>query len=122
MPQVLPLDVIKVTDIETAVIAIGNRLDLLINNVRFLFLMNAPYLITAGGSRGPGTVVRYGPRAIAHYVQNQRPRSLMLVQALAKALINCGGTVVNIGSVGVSGLPFHGVYASSKVSHDTQIF
>lgn len=42
---------------------------------------------------------------------------LMLVQALATALIRSRGCVVNIGSVGVYGLPFHGVYASSKVSY-----
>ena len=47
---------------------------------------------------------------------------LMLVQALANALVRSGGCVVNIGSVGVSGLPFHGVYASSKVSHRTRLF
>lgn len=42
---------------------------------------------------------------------------LILVQTLADALVRCGGSVVNIGSVGVYGLPFHGAYASSKVSH-----
>lgn len=41
---------------------------------------------------------------------------LMLLKALSDTLIRCRGTVVNIGSVGVYGLPFHGVYASSKVS------
>ena len=40
---------------------------------------------------------------------------LMLTQALAGVLVSRGGCVVNIGSVGVSGLPFHGAYASSKV-------
>jgi NAD(P)-dependent dehydrogenase (short-subunit alcohol dehydrogenase family) len=44
---------------------------------------------------------------------------LMLMQALATALLRCGGTVVNIGSVGVYGLPFHGIYASSKVRYCT---
>lgn len=45
---------------------------------------------------------------------------LMLTQALAGTLLRCGGCVVNIGSVGVSGLPFHGVYASSKVGHRSE--
>ena len=63
--QVLPLDVMKVTDIEATTMAIGSHLDLLINNVRFLFHVNGPYLIAAGGSRRPGTVTRHGPRAIA---------------------------------------------------------
>ncbi len=44
---------------------------------------------------------------------------LMLIQALANVLVRCGGTVVNIGSVGVYGLPFHGIYASSKVSRQS---
>ena len=46
---------------------------------------------------------------------------LMLTQALAGALVRCGGCVVNIGSVGVSGLPFHGAYASSKVSQSSTV-
>lgn len=41
---------------------------------------------------------------------------LALVQALAEPLINSQGVVVNVGSVGVTGLPFHGAYASSKLS------
>lgn len=44
---------------------------------------------------------------------------LMLIQALASALVRCGGTIVNIGSVGVYGLPFHGIYASSKAAFQT---
>ena len=45
---------------------------------------------------------------------------LALIQAFAEALIQSKGCIVNIGSVGVSGLPFHGIYASSKVHHDTK--
>lgn len=41
---------------------------------------------------------------------------LVLVQTFAEGLIRSTGCIVNIGSVGVYGLPFHGVYASSKVS------
>ena len=40
---------------------------------------------------------------------------LAVTQALSESLIAARGCVVNIGSVGVYGLPFHGVYASSKV-------
>lgn len=47
---------------------------------------------------------------------------LMLTQALASALVHCGGSLVNIGSVGVYGLPFHGGYASSKVGHAALTF
>ena len=46
---------------------------------------------------------------------------LMLIQALANALVHCSGSVVNIGSVRVYGLPFHGVYASSKISDRPQV-
>ncbi len=43
---------------------------------------------------------------------------LAVTQAFAEPLITSKGCVVNIGSVGVYGLPFHGIYASSKVRDD----
>lgn len=46
---------------------------------------------------------------------------LRLIQLLANVLMRCGGTVVNIGSVGVYGLPFHGAYASSKVGQHSEL-
>ena len=40
---------------------------------------------------------------------------LAIIQAFSDTIIASRGCIVNIGSVGVYGLPFHGIYASSKV-------
>ena len=49
--QLLPLDVTKATDIEAASKAVGDRLDLLINNVRLLSYVQDNQLMTTGRHR-----------------------------------------------------------------------
>lgn len=104
--ELLPLDVTKATDIEAAAEAVGDRLDLLINNAAV---------------EGLGPLLDTDPERMLEMYKINVLGPLMLIQALGNTLVRCSGSVVNIGSVGVCGLPFHGVYASSKVSHRTQI-
>ncbi|CAO2655984.1 Nn.00g047870.m01.CDS01 [Neocucurbitaria sp. VM-36] len=99
--EVLPLDVTKATDIEAAAKVVGDRLDLLVNNAAV---------------EGLGPLLDTDPDRFLEMYKINVLGPLVLIQALADALVRCGGSVVNIGSVGVYGLPFHGVYASSKAA------
>ncbi|KAF2631069.1 NAD(P)-binding protein [Macroventuria anomochaeta] len=99
--EVLSLNVTKTTDIEAAAKAVGDHLDLLVNNAAV---------------EGLGPLLDTDPDQFLEMYRINVLGPLMLVQALADALVRCGGSVVNIGSVGVCGLPFHGVYASSKAA------
>ncbi|KAF2155484.1 NAD(P)-binding protein [Myriangium duriaei CBS 260.36] len=99
--QVLALDVTNIEDIEAAAASIGDRLDLLINNA-------------AVEGLGPLLDTDIDRLSIMYRTNVFGP--LQIIQALSNPLIKYRGTVVNIGSVGVSGLPFHGAYASSKAA------
>ena len=71
---------------------------------------------------GLGPLIDTDPSQLLEMYKINVVGPLLLVQALVDPLVYCGGSVVNIGSVGVMGLPFHGAYASSKVSHRTRSF
>lgn len=65
MTQVLPLDVTKATDIEAAAKAVGDRLDLLVNNVGFFSTAQDSKLMRTGRSRRSWTTTGYGPNPIS---------------------------------------------------------
>ena len=103
-------------DVENAVTALGPRLDLLINNVD-LSLETALYTADTrqAAVEGLGPLLDTDPTQMMEMYRINVVAPLMLVKAFSAPLIAAKGCIVNIGSVGVTGLPFHGVYASSKV-------
>ncbi|WWC59707.1 uncharacterized protein I303_102269 [Kwoniella dejecticola CBS 10117] len=101
---VFPLDVTDESQIQEAAQIIGNKLDLLINNAAVEGL--SPLLDT-------------DLRRLQDMFQVNVFGPLRLIQSFADALIDSRGCIVNIGSVGIYGLPFHGAYASSKAAFQT---
>ncbi|WWD21751.1 hypothetical protein CI109_106238 [Kwoniella shandongensis] len=99
--SIIQLDVTSSEDIRAASVLVGDRLDLLINNAAV---------------EGLGPLLDTDPARLLEMYRVNVFGPLNLTQALSEALIQSKGCVVNIGSVGVYGLPFHGAYASSKAA------
>lgn len=97
----LALDVTNAEQIRAAAVAVGPKLDLLINNAAV---------------EGLGPLLDTDAEKLLDMYRINVVGPLAVTQALSEALIASRGCVVNIGSVGVYGLPFHGVYASSKAA------
>nr|XP_019008253.1 uncharacterized protein I206_06808 [Kwoniella pini CBS 10737]OCF47034.1 hypothetical protein I206_06808 [Kwoniella pini CBS 10737] len=95
--SVLPLDVTNEDHIQGSARTIGTKLDLLINNAAV---------------EGLGPLLDTDPSQLHEMYRINMFGPLRLIQVLSNALIGSRGCVVNIGSVGVYGLPFHGAYAS----------
>ncbi|ORY25468.1 hypothetical protein BCR39DRAFT_580246 [Naematelia encephala] len=85
--------------------ATDGRLDLLINNAAKA--QNHPLL-------------DFEPDAVEEYFAIHVFGPLRLMQAFAKPLIKTKGTVVNIGTISSHGLPWQGIYASSKAAAQVQ--
>ena len=59
IPQTLPLDVTKAADIEAAAKAVGDELDLLVNNVCVPCFAQEYRLMVLGRSRRIGTITQH---------------------------------------------------------------